>query len=231
MINGVEVFGITTARASSRSIPRKNTALVGGKPLIAWTIEEAQKSGFLDRYFILTDDPNVKFVASQYGVEIVNEPKEIAGDNIGPVEALCYALNEAVGSFKGREQYVADLRTTNPLKTATDIDGAIGALACSSDETDLVAGISPAQTHPARIKKWDGEFLADFFPELSDQRQNLSPAAYVRNGSIYVVKRSRLEKGIFQRNGKVKPWIMYDNWVNIDRIYDLVVADYILRNR
>ena len=75
-------LGVITARGGSKGIPGKNIKPLLGKPLIAYTIEAAQKSGVFDRIILTTDDPKIAEVAKQYGCEVpFTRPKELAKDN------------------------------------------------------------------------------------------------------------------------------------------------------
>lgn len=70
MINGQKVLGLITARGGSKGVPGKNIRVVGGKPLIAWTIEAAQTSKYLDRLILSSDDDITIEVAKTYGCEV-----------------------------------------------------------------------------------------------------------------------------------------------------------------
>jgi CMP-N-acetylneuraminic acid synthetase len=174
----------------------------------------------------------VTFVAKQYGVSVIPEPDYLAQDNISPANLLTYAIGAATGSFEN-EQIVVDIRATNPLKLVNDIDGMIVQLA-NSPHADMICGVARVfDHHPSRMKMITGSYLTNFLPETSDQRQNLEPLAYIRNGSVYAIWRSKLEAGIFQRNSqKILPWIMPpERSVNIDELPDLLVAEWYLRRR
>src|SRR5687767_5970077 len=76
------IVGFIFARGGSKGIPRKNIRLLGGKPLIAYSIEAARASRFIERVIVSTDDPEIAKVAQQYGAEIpFIRPAELAQDN------------------------------------------------------------------------------------------------------------------------------------------------------
>ena len=66
----MKILGLITARGGSKGIPGKNIAPLCGKPLIAWTVEEAKKSRSLDRLILSTDDKKIADAALQYGCEV-----------------------------------------------------------------------------------------------------------------------------------------------------------------
>ena len=67
MYNGKKVLGLIPARGGSKGIPRKNIRKLCGKPLIAWSIEAAQKSKYIDQIIISTEDKEIADVARSYG--------------------------------------------------------------------------------------------------------------------------------------------------------------------
>jgi CMP-N,N'-diacetyllegionaminic acid synthase len=228
--NVVETIGITTARANSSSIPHKNTVMVAGKPLIAWTFDEVKKCKNISKYYVLTDDDDVKFIARQRGIDVIDEPPELAKGDVGPTELLGYAMDQ-IAHYTNC--LVADIRATNPTKLALDIDGMINDITYAPD-SDMICGVTRVfDHHPSRIKHVVGGYLTDFFPETSDQRQYLFPVAYVRNGSAYVLRYEGLTRGVNQRTSKkIKPWVMPpERSVNIDEPADILVAEYYLRKR
>jgi CMP-N-acetylneuraminic acid synthetase len=226
----MSVIGITCARGGSRGVKRKNVRELCGKPLIAWTIEEAQKATLLDDYVICTDDDEIKAIARSYDVTVIDEPPELAGDNIPIIDAINYALG-TVGDYKA----VADLRTTNPLKTALDIDGAVNKLLQNEHDTDGVVGVTQLEDHhPSRIKRIVADRLVDFWPEPeSGLRQDLHPKAYIRNGSIYVFWTELLQYGIYFIGPEdIRPWVMpEERSVNIDTELDWMLAEALLNEK
>ncbi len=77
----LKVIGIIPARGGSKGIPQKNIYPLAGKPLIAYTIEEAKKSKFLERVIVSTEDVAIAQIAQDFGAEVVMRPDEYATDN------------------------------------------------------------------------------------------------------------------------------------------------------
>jgi len=83
------ILGIIPARGGSKSVLKKNIRLLAGKPLIAFTIETAQKCKMLDRTVVSTDDDEIADVAKKYGGDVpFMRPKELALDNSPMVPAF-----------------------------------------------------------------------------------------------------------------------------------------------
>ena len=119
---------------------------------------------------------------------------------------------------------------TNPFKTAEHVNQAIDKLATTN--SDSVIGVSKVEeSHPARIKKIVDDKIVDFcVPELSSRRQDLRPFAYIRNGSIYALKRDKLIHDGHRFGGdNSRPLVMPDICgINIDNKLDLDLARLLL---
>jgi len=159
-------------------------------------------------------------------------PKELAQDATPTLAALLHALEYTEDRLDEHYDVVADIRCTNPFKVVYDIDGAIDKLIRTG--ADAVIGVCKVNDHhPSRLKAIFRDRLVDIWPEpVSGNRQDLRPDVYVRNGSIYVVRRAGLEEGIHIRlSDNVRPWIMpEERSLNIDTPMDFLIAEAIVRN-
>jgi len=230
----MNVLGVTVARGGSRGVPGKNIRLIAGKPLIAYTIEEALKCTLITEYVVASDDPDILAVAFEYGAQVVEEPSELAQDDSPILPALVYVLDWAEDFYNTRFDAVADLRATNPLKTALDIDLAIKKLART--DADCVVGVSKLEDHhPSRIKMIVDDKLIGVWPENSSGlRQDLRPEVYIRNGSIYVSKADNLRAGNYfiGENLVVRPLVMPpERGVNVDTELDFQLIGVMLNER
>lgn len=224
MISCFKVLAITCARGRSNGVPHKNIKSIAGKPLLAWTIQEAKKSKYIDKYVVSTDDPDIADVARSYGVDVIARPTELAEDKTPIRDVLLHAMD----MFPDFE-YVVDIRTTNPLKTVNDIDGCIETLFKGGD---MVCGVSRVEDqHPSRVKRIVNGVLVDFWPENTGNRQDLKPPAFIRNGSVYVSWADHLRQRVdlYFSGDNIRPWVMPpERSVNIDTPYDFLVAEAML---
>ena len=91
----MNILGIIPARGGSKRLPRKNVRMLAGKPLIAWTIEAALKSGVCKRLIVSTDDEEISTVSKQYGAEVpFLRPSELATDTATSFSVAKHALNQ-----------------------------------------------------------------------------------------------------------------------------------------
>jgi CMP-N,N'-diacetyllegionaminic acid synthase len=180
---GVSTLGVIPARGGSKGIPRKNVRLLGGRPLIAWTIEAALQSGVLDAVVVSTEDAEIAEVARSEGASVpFLRPARLAVDETPGIDPVLHALDQLPG-----HDTVVLLQPTSPLRTAADIRDCVG-LAADRSATSVVS-VSPAVDHPFWTYRVDvAGRLAPFVespPAL--RRQNLPPA-YRLNGAIYLAQ-------------------------------------------
>jgi len=206
-------------------VPGKHTRMLGGRPVIAWTVDEALKCPYLDDYAVSSDDPAILNAANRGNVALIARPPQLARDDTPTLPALVHAVGVREEQLGGRFDYIVELRATAPFKTADDIAAVIRLL--DSTGADSVIGVCRLDDHhPARIKQIVDGRLEDWpgCPEpASGRRQDCTPAAYIRNGSIYAFRRS----AIMERGGKIfghansVPYIMpAERSVNIDSEMD-----------
>ncbi len=119
------IIAIIPARGGSKRLPCKNIRDLCGKPLIAWTIEQAKNSKFIDKVVVSTDDEEIAAISREYGVDVpFLRPKELATDESPSIDLIKHALD----FFKKKgETYdiIILLEPTSPLRKKNDIDAAI----------------------------------------------------------------------------------------------------------
>jgi len=225
------VLAVTLARGGSKSVPRKNIRPILGVPLIAYTIAEAKRSRYVTRQLVSTDDEEIQRIAILCGAEApFLRPAHLAADKTPSLPALQHAVAWAEENEGEEYDYVVELMCTNPMKTLEDIDAAIEKLIAT--EADSVIGVSRLEDHhPARVKKIVNDRLVDFcVPEPHIPRQDLTPEAYIRNGSIYAMRRDVLMiHNARYGTENSHPYIMpAERSVNIDTYIDILVAEILL---
>jgi CMP-N,N'-diacetyllegionaminic acid synthase len=180
----MSLLAIIPARGGSKGILGKNTKLLSGKPLIAWTIEAAKQAHCIDRIIVSTDDPKIKVVAEQCGAEVpfLREAK-FATDESPSIDLVLDAVQKLPGF-----DWVLILQPTSPLRTSSDIDGIFKL--CQDHKVSSAVSVCEASKHPYWMyKKNKSLSLLPFIndrPEIT-RRQDL-PKAYCVNGALYLAK-------------------------------------------
>ena len=220
-------LGVTLARGGSKSIPKKNIAEVAGKPLLAYTIEAAKRSKYLDDYIVNTDCEEIAAVAEKYGALVqFGRPDELSLDTASSGDTLKYVVERFENETGTKVDLVTELMATNPLKTAEDIDACVSMLIEKSADSVIAMG-RLYDHHPSRIKYLDEDgVISDFYPEVPEsRRQDLSPLAYIRAGSVYVMTREQINTSLRYGGNKSFGYILPDHrFLNIDEPRDLLLA-------
>lgn len=225
MVKGKTILALITARGGSKGIPQKNIADLGGKPLIAWTIEAAKKSAHIDRLVLSSDDPEIIRVAKQLGCEVpFVRPAELALDNTPSMDVILHALD----SLGTQYDYLLLLQPTSPFRTAQHIHEAIEFLFKTS--ADSVVSISPVKKGPELIfyASADGS-LTPVVEGLHATRRQDSKPAFEYNGAIYLSHVPYLRKKRSYKTPETRG-IELSNFidVDIDEPKDLAYARYIV---
>jgi CMP-N-acetylneuraminic acid synthetase len=236
MIKGKKVLGITLARGGSKSVHKKNIRSLAGRPLIAYTVETALSSSYLDDYIVSTDDQEIATICKNLGVRVpFLRPAELSSDTASSGDALYHAV-EFVEQERGEKfEYVVELMATNPLKTSAQIDAALERLEDTGGDS-VIAVTRVWDQHPARIKKLDDKGrLIDFcVPEpLEARRQDLEPPAYIRCGSIYAMRRDYLiqTRARYGSNESYALVIPDDESINVDNELDFALAEILIKQK
>lgn len=228
-----EILSVTLARGGSKSIPKKNITPILGVPLIAYTVIEAKRTSFHHDYIVSTDDEEIAEYAHKYGAEVpFLRPTDLASDQASSAAAVIHAVHWMEEHRKKKYDIVVELMCTNPMKTSQDIDAVIRKMIDTGADS-VIGVIQLLDHHPMRVKKIEDDRLVDFclYEKPENRRQDLQPPAYIRNGSIYAVKRDvLLETGARYGTADSRPHIMpADTSVNIDGPLDILVAEALLR--
>ena len=182
MLGSKRVLAIIAARGGSKGLPGKNVAVCGGRPLIAWSVEAARGSRFVDRTIVSSDDETILAAARAAGAETpFVRPAELATDTARMDAVVAHAIDAAGGGY----DVGVLLQATSPLRLAEDIDGALGRMAETGASS--VVGVTEVDKSPYWMHSLDPDGrLQPLFPEHAavGRRQEL-PVVYVFNGAVY----------------------------------------------
>lgn len=213
-------MAIIPARGGSKGIPKKNIVLLAGKPLIAWTIEAALKSKYIDKVAVSSDDDEILKVAKKWGAFPLKRPAELATDVALPEPVVFHALDH----LEKKEGYLPDilayLQPTSPLRNHNDIDGALDGFFKSK----ATAAISVYELDKKYLKAFVADksrflkgIINNKFPFMN--RKQL-PNVYLPNGAIYVITRKEFIKWGRLLSDKTIPYV-----ISIEKSFDLDTMD------
>ena len=227
------VLGVIAARGGSKGLPRKNLLPLGGKPLIAHTIEAALGCPGLTRTVVSSEDAEILEAARAAGCPApFVRPVELAGDRSSTVDVVLHALDWLAAHERITPGIAVLLPVTAPLRRAEHIAGAIEAL-LGDPGAEAVVAVTEPDYPPYWMLAAEAGRLRWLFPEGAavDHRQDL-PRAYRPNGSIYAVRTEvlRAQRTFYPR--ATAPYAMpREASVNIDTEMDFRMAELLLARR
>jgi N-acylneuraminate cytidylyltransferase/pseudaminic acid cytidylyltransferase len=187
---------VIPARGGSKRIPKKNIKYFCGKPLIAYSIEKAKKSGLFEKIIVSTDSKEIANVAKDYGAEILWRPAKLADDYSGSVEVF----EHAVGRLNKNKdfEYACMIYPTAPFLEIKYLKEGFEKL----KESDACYSFA-ATTYDFPI--WRGFEIVDgkakmFFPEFMDKRSQDLKEAFHDAGQFYWKRVSCDKKFRFDEN-------------------------------
>ena len=205
-----------------------------GKPLLAYTAEAALASRRLQRVVLSTDDQEIARIGGQLGLEVpFLRPPELARDDTPTIPVLQDVVRrlEADGD---RFDAILTLQPTNPLRIAEDIDGSIELLDRTGADS-VISFVDAGEKHPARMKFVDEEGRVQdppFSEAFEGQPRQQLPKLYLRDGSIYLTRRSVLMDGNSLKGADCRAWVMPEERAcNIDTPFDLFLAACLLERQ
>jgi N-acylneuraminate cytidylyltransferase len=185
VIGPLSVLALVTARGGSKGVPGKNILVVGGRPLIQWTIDAARAARHVDRLVLSSDDLEIIDTARRIGCEApFRRPSALASDDASSIDVVLDALQRLPGY-----DIVVLLQPTSPLRSAGDIDAALERLVASGAPACVT--VRAAEDHPYwTYRLGAGGRLAAFVDPpggVPARRQDL-PAAWCLNGAVFAAR-------------------------------------------
>jgi CMP-N-acetylneuraminic acid synthetase len=228
------ILALIPARGGSKGLPGKNIRPLLGKPLIAWTIEQALESKYIDKVIVSTDSAEIARVSKKSGADVpFIRPKRLATDTSKVIDTVFHAIEEL--EKEGLKfDYLVLLESTSPLRKEGDLDNAIKKLIDHSNKADSIISVGEiALEHPIYAKKISNGFIKSYFSlDKTDMQRQELPAAYFPYGVVYLSKLSTMRKKRAVYAGRILPYVI-ERWQNyeINDILDFVCVESILRYR
>lgn len=236
MVEKREILAVVPARGGSKSIPKKNIKLLGGIPLIAYSIAAGLHSKLVTRVIVSTDSEEIAQIAKEWGAEVpFLRPPELAADTSLDIELFEHALTW----FEENENYVPEmivqLRPTTPLRPPDCVDNAIQIMLQHPD-ADSVRGVVPSGQNPYKMWRLEqGEdrpmkpLLQNGFKEPYNMLRQQLPDTYWQTGHIDVVRRDTILKQHSMSGSCIYPLVLESRYtVDIDNLNDWDRVEWML---
>ncbi len=220
------------ARGGSKGVKNKNIKQIHGKPLIAYTIEQAKKSGLFKHIVISTDSDNIAAIAKGYGAEVFfKRSDEMASDTAGKLDVIRDAFQRSEEYYNEKYDYLIDLDATAPLREVEDIVKSFEQF-LNNDNDNLITAM-PSRRSPyfnlVEVDKKGRVYLSKTLDSSIVRRQD-APASYDMNASIYIWKRDFIlnQKSIFLDNTGL--YVMpEERSIDIDTELDHKFVEFIMK--
>ena len=225
----MKILCIIPARSGSKGIKNKNIMDFNGKPLLAWSIEQAQKCKYEMKIIVSTDSQEYADISTKYGAEVpFLRPLEISDDLSTDFEFI----KHCVDFLKQNENYISDiilqLRPTSPTRNIEDINNALDLFIKNRNKYDSLRSVIPFEKSPFKMYTSKNDKLIPLFNEINiikepyNQPRQILPQCYLHNGYIDILNTTLLNKNTI--SGKnILPFIMKEtNNIDIDYVKDLI---------
>jgi CMP-N-acetylneuraminic acid synthetase len=227
----MRTLAIIPARGGSKRLPRKNVLDLGGKPLIAWTIEAALGCPLISEVMVTTDDDEIAEIAKQYGANVpFMRPSELASDTATSFDAIKHAINFYRTELGQAFDFVILLQPTSPLRNSQHISEAIELL--SQKKADAIISVCEVDHSPLWMNTLPADCCMDKFlrDEVRNVRSQELPQNYRLNGAVYICRTNRLlaEKTFFISNNIFAYIMSKETSIDIDDQSDFKLAKCLL---
>lgn len=222
------------ARGGSKGVKNKNIKELGGKPLIAYTIEQAKASKLFEHIVISTDSDAIANVAKAYGAEVFfKRSDEMASDTAGKLDVIRDGFMRSEVYYQKQYDYLVDLDATAPLRSVEDIINSFEQF--KNDDNDNLITAMPSRRSPyfnlVEVGN-DGKVKLSKKLDSAILRRQDAPKSYDMNASIYIWKREVIleEKTLFLE--KTGLYVMpEERSIDIDTELDFEFVEFLMRKK
>ena len=223
----VNILCIIPARSGSKGIKHKNIKLFNGKPLLAWSIIQAQQSSYDMRIIVSTDSEEYAAIAKQYGAEVpFLRPTNISQDFSTDFECIEHAVTWLYVNEKYTSDIMLQLRPTQPLRKIKDINACLKLFIKNRSTYDSLRTVVPFTKSPYKMYSVKNNVLVPLFKKINNinepynQCRQTLPETYLHNGYIDILNTNIIKKGTISGDN-ILPFIMKQtDTIDIDSISD-----------
>jgi CMP-N,N'-diacetyllegionaminic acid synthase len=224
---------VIPARGGSKSIPRKNLALAGGRPLLDWAADAALGASRIGRCILSTDDPAIAAHGRALGLEVPYlRPAHLAADDT-PIIPVLSDLLDHIECGGGTPASLVLLQPTSPLRLARHVDEAVALFEASGASTVVSVTEVPHRFNPLSVMTMQDGRLAPFLTQQGEVlRRQDKPRVFARNGpAVLVVSPAQVREGRLYGPATVGYVMDEESSLDVDDAADLAVVDRALRQR
>ena len=226
----MNIIAVIPARCGSKGVPDKNIKLLGGKPLISYSIAAAKKSKLINRIIISTDSEKYGSIAKDYGAEVpFLRPAELAGDSSTDYDFVKHLLDWLTENEGYNPEYIIHLRPTTPLRDPSILDSAIEKFMNNTEATSLRSAHEMSETAYKQFELEDkyfktlctGSFDLD---DANNSRQSF-PKTYSPNGYVDILRTPHILENHLLHGNQVMGYVT-DFAIEVDTIDDFEFLEW-----
>jgi CMP-N,N'-diacetyllegionaminic acid synthase len=223
------------ARSGSKGIPGKNIKIIGDKPLVAYTIQSAQKFAkkFNADIGFSTDSIAILEKVSQFNLYTdYLRPFELATDTAGKIDVIKNLIEYQELHLNKKYDYILDLDITSPLRTQEDLEEAFNMLKANSEALNIFS-VNPAARNPYfnMVEQHASGYVGLVKGGLEIKSRQKAPKVYDMNASFYFFRREFFSQGYESSiTDKSLLYIMNHLCFDLDEHHDFVIMDLMMRN-
>lgn len=221
-------LAIIPARGGSKRLPRKNVLDLCDKPLIAYTIEAALKSKYINKVIVSSDDEEILNISKKFGADIIKRPIDLANDTATTFDAIKHTID----NFE-KYDYIVLLQPTSPLRNEKHIDEAIELL--ENKKADAIVSVCEMEHSPlwSNTLPENGNMSSFLRDEILNKRSQDLEKYYRLNGAIYICKTENLleEKSFFLKENIFAYVMDRKSSIDIDEEMDFKIAEVLMESK
>lgn len=226
----MRLLALVPARGGSKRIPNKNIRPLGGKPLIAWTIDVARDTPEVADVLVSTDSPVIAQAAQLAGALVPwLRPAELSTDTATSMAVCMHAL-DWYEKEKGPVDGLLLLQPTSPFRRVESVRRGVALFSAHPQQS--VVSFSPAESHPMWCYRIHGERVQPFMDDTDKPTRSQDlPPAYVINGAFYAASPDYLRQRHSFLGPDTVPLVMDDarETIDIDTEWDWTLAETMLK--
>jgi CMP-N,N'-diacetyllegionaminic acid synthase len=231
------VLCVIAARGGSLGVPGKNIRPLLGKPVIAWSIENARRIGDFTRVVVSTDAESIAQVARTFGAEVpFLRPAELAQSDTGKFQVWQHALSACEAHYQERYDVYVDIDCTNPLLDATDISAALAQFRSRRAQgVDAVFTVSKARRNPYfNLVEADASGALKMSKSLGSKvlSRQKAPPVYEHVAGVYVLSPDYLRRAQHLLDGHAEGYEVGEGKnLDIDSEFDFTMIEFLMRRK
>ena len=226
----MNIIAVIPARSGSKGVPDKNIKLLGGEPLISYSIAAAKKSKLINRIIISTDSEKYGSIAKGYGAEVpFLRPAELSEDNSTDYDFINHLLGWLQSNEGSIPDYLIHLRPTTPLRDPSILDSAIENFMNNIEATSLRSAHEMAETAYKQFEPEDKYFkticTGSFDLDNANNSRQSFPETYSPNGYVDILRTSHILENHLLHGNRVMGYVT-DFAIEVDTIDDFEFLEW-----